>query len=794
MPIIFNSYRPMIQRTRNGRANFIMRKEFVLYVSIGWVLVIASCARIEEQSVNNTAVFYAEVPIKDKNEKTYIDGNWNMYWHSGDKISVFQSAVNEKYKFAGETGEIINEFHKDDSSVPGECFQRNYAIYPFYSEATCSSEGEIKTCFPSVQYYAFDSFGQDANTMIAVTRQREDNVFYFKNVCGYLKLKIYGGDHIRKIVLRGNNGEKLAGQASITAEYDKAPETQMSDSAGTEIILDCGEKGVATGMTSEECTSFWIAVPPTTFSKGFTVEITNTVNITKRQTTEKRITVSQNKVKQMSAIEFATQNSPMFYSFSISDGACTYKAFDISAEFVNIMVPNHSDLSHMTASFTYRGISVKEGGTEQISGEGVKDFNNFAKPVEYVITSADKSSQTVKIRIFDLPVLVIDTPDHISITSKDYWIENATIKLRNTDNIETDLGLTAIKGRGNLTWRSFPKKPYSIKLDSKASFFGLPKHKRWCLLANYMDKTLMRNSVSYEIGRNCDGLSWTPGGDFVEVILNEKHIGNYYLCEQIKIDENRINISKDNGFIITADNTWDEQYKFKSKVRELPYMFKDPDVVTDEQFNKIESYVNEMEESLYNDEKFAERDYLNYLDVNSLIDFWFVYELAMNHEPLGPRSVFMYKDGDGVFYSGPVWDFDMLTYIPSRVNSWQIKTVAMYYPRLFQDANFKNEVYLRWIKQKDKFLAIQSFIDLKTYQIKASESRDRTIWSFSDNSNGEQGLTYDQAVERMRKAYLDKLDWMDKQIKNMPTQSYQEGTNEDYDNREEETNNFNFGF
>ena len=67
----------------------------------------------------------------------------------------------------------------------------------------------------------------------------------------------------------------------------------------------------------------------------------------------------------------------------------------------------------------------------------------------------------------------------------------------------------------------------------------MKKHKRWCLLANWWDRTLIRNAVAFEISRNT-GLAWTPNGKFVELVLNGNHIGNYYLCEQIKVDENRM--------------------------------------------------------------------------------------------------------------------------------------------------------------------------------------------------------------------------------------------------------------
>ena len=88
----------------------------------------------------------------------------------------------------------------------------------------------------------------------------------------------------------------------------------------------------------------------------------------------------------------------------------------------------------------------------------------------------------------------------------------------------------------------YPKKPYALKLDDKISILGKPAHKRWVLLANWMDRPLLRNRISLKVAEKT-GLAWTPGSEFVEVVLNGVHLGNYLLCEQIKMDKNRVNIS-----------------------------------------------------------------------------------------------------------------------------------------------------------------------------------------------------------------------------------------------------------
>ena len=118
-----------------------------------------------------------------------------------------------------------------------------------------------------------------------------------------------------------------------------------------------------------------------------------------------------------------------------------------------------------------------------------------------------------------LPKVVINTPEAQPIVSKETWMENATLTIYDTDGSVSYQGTTQVKGRGNSTW-GYPKKPYALKLDKKSVILGMPKHKRWCLLANFMDRTMIRNDVSFELARQMKALDYTPQGRFVELFLN----------------------------------------------------------------------------------------------------------------------------------------------------------------------------------------------------------------------------------------------------------------------------------
>ena len=404
-------------------------------------------------------------------------------------------------------------------------------------------------------------------------------------------------------------------------------------------------------------------------------------------------------------------------------------------------------------------------------GLGGREF--VAGTIYHVARTASLSSESTA-----LPKVIINTPNNVDITSKEDWLKSSSIAIVDADGaISYQSSNLSIRGRGNSTWY-FPKKAYALKLESKSEILGMPKHKRWILLANWLDRTLLRNDIAFQIAKQTD-LSWTPSGKFVEVILNGNHIGNYYLCEQIKIDKNRLNIKEmkssdisgdalTGGYLMELDTNFDEVNKFKSSIKQFPYMFKGPDEETlqPEQKAYFENYINTMEEYLYADNWLENREYADYMDIGSFIDWWFVYELTMCSEPLWPKSSYVHKDMLGKLKAGPVWDFDWETFKPSKSQMFAVKN-AIYYERLFEDPAFVSEVKRRWSTYKDKFDLIPIYIQNRADMLRASNSRNIEMWPITADVNGDNTLNYDDAIDRLKSSYRNKLEWLDAQIRNM---------------------------
>lgn len=422
--------------------------------------------------------------------------------------------------------------------------------------------------------------------------------------------------------------------------------------------------------------------------------------------------------------------------------------------------------SELIASFDVEG-DIFVNGVKQISGVTV---NDFSQPVKYTLKNGD--SFTVQVRHSGLPMVFIETAGGAAIPDKHSdWLSGSKLKIYNSDWTLAYEGDMGIRGRGNSTW-SYPKKPYAIKLDSKAEILGMPKHKRWVLLANWLDRTLLRNCCSFELASR-SGLVYTPRGQFVEVFINGEHNGNYFLCEQIKVDKNRVNVDEhdpavvDGGYLFELDSYYDEAFKFKSSVRKLPYMFKDPDEdITDAQFEFVQNYVNTLEAALYDDERFAAGEYRNYMDVESFVDWWLVMELTGIWEPNHPKSSYMHKNSGGKLVMGPVWDFDWETYMPSYASQYRIST-ALYYERLLQDPYFVSVVKQRWSQYKESFRTLPEFIQQKADEIRSSESFNYAMWPVTSNVNKDINLPFDSAVERMIQGYNQKFNWLDSAIGKM---------------------------
>ena len=450
-----------------------------------------------------------------------------------------------------------------------------------------------------------------------------------------------------------------------------------------------------------------------------------------------------------------------------------------------VTLPAVTDFSALKVDFVTEATIIEAGG-KKITAAGSELDLREPLTVRFIRNGVYQDYR-IAARNTGLPVVRIGTPGRKSVTSKTLWMDGATLRIELPDGTVDHEGTTEIRGRGNSTWNWYPKKPYALRLTEKDEILGMPSHRRWVLLANWKDRTLMRNDAAFWLSRHT-GLAYTVRGRFVELVMNGVHQGTYYLCEQIKLNKKRIAVEKmdpmetdpvkiTGGFLLELDTYYDEPYRFRNKgLFNLPWMVKDPDEdeLSDAAYQYIKGWIKDLETLLKDNERVRAHEYEAYLDVDSAIDYLIVEELTGNHdfynewpEP-GPHSVYMYKERGGKLYHGPVWDFDYHVFIPDRARQWAGAKKTLFYPALLKDEKFRNRLVERWNAQKDVLRELPAYIDETADLIRLSESVNHVMWpileSINHNENGDVNMTFQEAVDRIKKAFLDKWEWMDQNI------------------------------
>ncbi len=395
---------------------------------------------------------------------------------------------------------------------------------------------------------------------------------------------------------------------------------------------------------------------------------------------------------------------------------------------------------------------------------------------EHHITFAYREPEKPK----SIPTVRLYTKNKAQIKDRENYVEGS-IKVEDPDCIYSEdtlyEGSMRIRGRGNSTW-DMPKKPYKIKLDEKASLLGMPKDKEWCLLANYSDKTLLRNLTAMEISRILE-MAWTPRMRSVDVYLNGEYIGVYTLAEHKKVAKNRVNIDTDAGDIyMEIEQNQDEPRCFWTGMG-VPMMFSDPDEPTDEVFNSTVQYFKDFEAALTaNDFTDPEKGYAAYIDVDSFVNYYMIQELVKNIDGNLRKSSFLTKAPGGKLVMYHVWDFDLTLgncdYFDSAVGNtytnffikdygaWGRNT--SWYHRLFQDPVFVDKVQARWKEVLPQLKTVPDYIDEQRGMLFGAEDRNFERWDILKKyvwPNAKVLGTYTAELNFLKDFYNGRLNWLD---------------------------------
>jgi hypothetical protein len=388
-----------------------------------------------------------------------------------------------------------------------------------------------------------------------------------------------------------------------------------------------------------------------------------------------------------------------------------------------------------------------------------------------------------------LPIVVIETNEYgygvpeekQKIYAHMGIINNGNGRFNKPSDPYTDYnGIIHTHVRGNLSTIP-PKLSYALETQDESgnnnnvSLLGMPEENDWILYGPYIDKSLIRNELVFELGRKLN--YYEPRTRFCELILNGQNQGLYVLTEKIKKDKNRVNVVSLNpdenerpgitgGYVFKLDH---------AGIIEIIYP-KEEDL-TQDQFDYMHSYYNSATDVL-NSDNFDDPStgFRRYIDQKSLIDFILMTELSDNFDSyLG--SVYMYKNIDtldGKITFGPWWDYDLafIDYTYDMLNDWRYvnQGFELNIERYFQDTAFTSTLIERWQELRSgpyQTDSIKNLIDHIIDPIQPCIDRNYRVWPSFNKPVMLQlvaGKSYDEEIALLKSWIKKRALWMDENL------------------------------
>ena len=399
-------------------------------------------------------------------------------------------------------------------------------------------------------------------------------------------------------------------------------------------------------------------------------------------------------------------------------------------------------------------------------------------------------------QITNLPTVIINTVNAEEPYDKEHDIvSNIIIISGNGTNVLEAPGESRLRGNNSMT---HPKKPYRIKFDKKQQPLDAPaKAKKWTLINNYGDKTLMRNMIAFEVARQV-GMEYVSYIRPVDVILNGEYKGCYQLCDQIEVGDGRVpvtemeetDISGDEltgGYLIEVDAYASSEISWFQSNKGIPVTIKSPDddKITSEQTNYIKSYFNKLEDAAYSVKYDSPTTgYRTLLDINSFLQHFIVGEVSGNTDTYW--STYMYKKrNDPKFYVGPVWDFDLAfendnrtypinnktCYIYQWVNSSSAGTMEVLVEQIVvNDTRTAGDLLEMWSATRANGMSGESlcdFVDKWAAEMDASQRLNFMRWDILNtkvHENPQASGSYEGEVAWVKNYLRERIAWMDNKI------------------------------
>ena len=377
-----------------------------------------------------------------------------------------------------------------------------------------------------------------------------------------------------------------------------------------------------------------------------------------------------------------------------------------------------------------------------------------------------------------IPRIVIETEKRQEIKDRETEIP-AKLQIWGEDKAESEILDLTIRGRGNSSWDVMPKKSYKIEFENKQLMLGMPKDKDWALIANYADKTLMRNYLAYQFAAAI-GSYYAPKCEFADLYLNGEYLGVYLVTETIKIGSNRVNLPND-GYSYIVE--FDAKYKIGEQVifskalmsdstSKKPFRVHDPKNASDAILDTIQNHIYDFEIFLKNIKTDDDNKVNEWIDVEQSVKHYWIQEVFKNPDACFYTSVYFSWVKGGTINMGPVWDFDLAmgnhsSNSANSVDSWQIRNYWNNY--LLRDKVYQNEIKKIWNGNLGLFESIRDTIDVLYAKLKNPAVNNFNRWNvLADDSSMAEWKTkkygsYKESVNSIKDWISKRIQWIDSQ-------------------------------
>ena len=475
--------------------------------------------------------------------------------------------------------------------------------------------------------------------------------------------------------------------------------------------------------------------------------------------------LNNNTEQQTNTVQQSVQTAELA-CHTYDDGGRIIQGYYAPQDGINyLFIPSTQDMGEVTIQLGDTAISgASKGVYDAVSGTVRSAFAHSGDTVE--LTDEDGTVYIVAAMQSTLPSVYIDLQDTTLVdihADKDAKHKGNSIYISTLDG-QYDLAVedsVEIKGRGNSTWRGYDKKPYQIKFDNKTSVLGMGEAKKWVLLANAGDDTMMRNQLVYRAAAQMD-MEYVTRFEYVDLWIEGDYRGTFLLGEKVELGSSRLDLHNDTGALFEQDIFFyeEEDYWFNSEVLDKEFVLKEI-VKEDEEsiaiaMNDFEQSVDKLMNYLYttSSDMVTLSELSEMMDVDSFAKYYLINEYVLNDESL-ITSFYWYKDGgDDVIHFGPVWDFDTclgnngLSFTEHFGHNHVPFKTLLSVPEFYQ---YTNEL---WGRYGEKLEAMTMDVNLLKEEIESSAKMNYIRWDTLGKKDPKRDIifypTFDEAVDGLQ--------------------------------------------